>query len=176
MGCNASRVTLSAPSHKCNSSTLLSSTLSSMSFARIAGLQPRILAAVARQTQPNILVSRRLLSSSSRTHAEHTSDGGLQSNLDEKVNRARARAHTTPTYDAHDLTIDPYRNGPSAIDKAVHLFFFTEIIRGIPSVNSKGFLALNVIRNVGCAGKLLPSSLYHHVPVREGPSITPFPW
>ena len=25
---------------------------------------------------------------------------------------------------------DPYKDGPSAIDKAVHLFFFTEIIRG----------------------------------------------
>ncbi|KAI0722766.1 NADH-quinone oxidoreductase [Earliella scabrosa] len=26
---------------------------------------------------------------------------------------------------------DPYKDGPSAIDKAVHLFFFTEIIRGM---------------------------------------------
>jgi len=26
---------------------------------------------------------------------------------------------------------DPYKGGPSAIDKAVHLFFFTEIIRGL---------------------------------------------
>lgn len=25
---------------------------------------------------------------------------------------------------------DPYKDGPSAIEKAVHLFFFTEIIRG----------------------------------------------
>lgn len=25
---------------------------------------------------------------------------------------------------------DPYKDGPSALDKAVHLFFFTEIIRG----------------------------------------------
>ena len=25
---------------------------------------------------------------------------------------------------------DPYKNGPSAIEKAVHMFFFTEIIRG----------------------------------------------
>jgi len=26
---------------------------------------------------------------------------------------------------------DPYRNGPSALEKAVHIFFFTEIIRGM---------------------------------------------
>jgi NADH dehydrogenase (ubiquinone) Fe-S protein 8 len=27
--------------------------------------------------------------------------------------------------------VNPYKDGPSAIDKAVHLFFFTEIIRGM---------------------------------------------
>lgn len=26
--------------------------------------------------------------------------------------------------------VNPYKGGPSAIDKAVHLFFFTEILRG----------------------------------------------
>lgn len=26
--------------------------------------------------------------------------------------------------------VDPYKDGPSALDKAAHLFFFTEIIRG----------------------------------------------
>lgn len=29
-----------------------------------------------------------------------------------------------------DDYVNPYKGGPSAIDKAVHLFFFTEIIRG----------------------------------------------
>ena len=32
--------------------------------------------------------------------------------------------------DELDKDYDPYKDGPSAIDKAVHLFFFTEIIRG----------------------------------------------
>jgi len=27
--------------------------------------------------------------------------------------------------------VNPYKGGPSAIDKAVHIFFFTEILRGI---------------------------------------------
>lgn len=30
----------------------------------------------------------------------------------------------------HEDEVDPYKGGPSAIEKAVHLFFFTEIIRG----------------------------------------------
>ncbi|KZW03852.1 NADH-quinone oxidoreductase [Exidia glandulosa HHB12029] len=29
------------------------------------------------------------------------------------------------------MNIDPYKGGPSAIDKAVHMFFFTEIVRGM---------------------------------------------
>jgi NADH dehydrogenase (ubiquinone) Fe-S protein 8 len=28
-------------------------------------------------------------------------------------------------------SVNPYKGGPSAIDKAVHLFFFTEILRGM---------------------------------------------
>ena len=36
-------------------------------------------------------------------------------------------AHAPPSTSDHN----PYKAGPSAIDKAVHLFFFTEIVRGV---------------------------------------------
>ena len=45
----------------------------------------------------------------------------------------RSPPPATATYTAAnelDKDYDPYKDGPSAIDKAVHLFFFTEIIRG----------------------------------------------
>ncbi|KAI9000802.1 NADH dehydrogenase Fe-S protein 8 [Trametes punicea] len=40
-----------------------------------------------------------------------------------------ARIYTAADEPGKDY--DPYKDGPSAIDKAVHLFFFTEIIRGM---------------------------------------------
>jgi len=35
------------------------------------------------------------------------------------------------TKHGEDKFVDPYKDGPSAIDKAVHFFFFTEILRGM---------------------------------------------
>src|SRR5262249_6095723 len=107
-------------------------------------------------------------------HAQHVPNRGLESNLDEKVNRNRM--HVAPQHDSYDLSVDPYRNGPSAIDKAVHIFFFTEIIRGIPLVESKVFLPLNALRNVDCIGEFLPSAIYYHVSIREGSFIASLPW
>ncbi|KAI1796169.1 NADH-quinone oxidoreductase [Ganoderma leucocontextum] len=42
-----------------------------------------------------------------------------------------SRAATYTAADEPGKDYDPYKDGPSAIDKAVHLFFFTEIIRGM---------------------------------------------
>lgn len=73
---------------------------------------------------------------------------------------------------------DPYKDGPSAIDKAVHLFFFTEIIRGASCVQGalSGRIVLSVgPRHVAGVGAILPTALHYHVPVREGPSLPPFP-
>ncbi|KAF9448244.1 NADH-ubiquinone oxidoreductase 23 kDa subunit [Macrolepiota fuliginosa MF-IS2] len=99
-----------------------------MSFARIVGLQPRFVVAATRLPHTNPLFARRLLSSSVCSHAQHAPSGGLQSNLEEKVNRHQ---HSPAQHDVHVVEANPYRNGPSAIDKAVHLFFFTEILRGM---------------------------------------------
>ena len=79
------------------------------------------------------------------------------------------RAYATPAPDHHNhkhehkspptqcTSVDPYANGPSAIDKAVHLFFFTEIIRGahIPRANG-----LVLTSGQGC-GSFLSNSSAH---------------
>jgi NADH dehydrogenase (ubiquinone) Fe-S protein 8 len=99
-------------------------------------------------------IARRLLSTSACAHAEH--------NLQSKLSDTKLRP-VQPQTTQQPLEGDPYRRGPSAIDKAVHLFFFTEILRGIPVDSSKPFLSLNGSRNVGCNGEFLPSALYYHV-------------
>ena len=51
----------------------------------------------------------------------------------------RSPGTRTATFTAADESgkdYDPYKDGPSAIDKAVHLFFFTEIIRGACGVHA----------------------------------------
>jgi hypothetical protein len=63
---------------------------------------------------------------------------------------------------------DPYKDGPSAIDKAVHLFFFTEILRGpcphtytyTASVNKK-----KNPRHVDCARTVLQTPIHDYVSV-----------
>lgn len=95
-------------------------------FNLVVGLQPRI-ALAARQTfSRSPLVSRCLISSSTCSHAEHPPS--LSSRINDRANHAPSLLRE---YDAHGHELNPYRNGPSALDKAVHLFFFTEIIRGM---------------------------------------------
>ncbi|OSD04620.1 NADH dehydrogenase Fe-S protein 8 [Trametes coccinea BRFM310] len=53
---------------------------------------------------------------------------------DHLIPEVHVRSPGARTYTAADepgKDFDPYKDGPSAIDKAVHLFFFTEIIRGM---------------------------------------------
>lgn len=122
-GNGAQHVTCDLSRSDCSSTT---PTSSAMSFARIVGLQPRILVAATRHTPANLFLARRLISTSTCAHAEHN----LQSNPNEKLRPVHPSA---TQYDAQSLEEDPYKRGPSAIDKAVHLFFLTEIFRGIPS-------------------------------------------
>lgn len=54
-----------------------------------------------------------------------------------KVFALRSLSMSTPSMAQLETTtqstsyVNPYKGGPSALEKAVHLFFFTEIIRGI---------------------------------------------
>lgn len=92
----------------------------------------RVQAPVSRTSA--ILLARRLLSNSSPRSAE----------IDPLVKHKHPHDHlagpvaprspslNTATYTAAD-EIDPYKGGPGALEKAVHLFFFTEILRGMLS-------------------------------------------
>ncbi|TFK68192.1 NADH-ubiquinone oxidoreductase 23 kDa subunit [Pluteus cervinus] len=103
-----------------------------MSFARprvFAGLQHRLVLAPRSSVTRSQLLAYRLLSTSSNRHAQHVQKPELTSDL---TNRTPHRhGVSTPQYDPQGNEIDPYKGGPSAIDKAVHIFFFTEIIRGM---------------------------------------------
>ena len=66
-------------------------------------------------------VYRSFASSSSRLQATPVEEQKIV-----KPAEQRPYKHTTVSD-----TEDPYKGGQSAIDKAVHLFFFTEIIRGL---------------------------------------------
>jgi len=108
-----------------------------MSFARprlLMGLSPRLhLAAPSLSLRSSL--AHRLMSTSTRSLAQYapgpatkTSHDGLTSDIENRSSRVAPRHE--PIFDAQGNELDPYKGGPSAIDKAVHLFFFTEIIRG----------------------------------------------
>lgn len=106
-----------------------------MSFARhrfIVGLQPRISLAPRSSSARSAILAHRLLSTSAVLRARYTHPPNnyddLKSDLSEHLNHHAPPPE--PIYDAQGHELNPYQNGPSAIDKAVHLFFFTEIIRG----------------------------------------------
>ena len=71
-------------------------------------------------SRPTILVYRTFVSSSARLRATPVEDQKIVKPVDQQP-----FMHT-----AVSDPEDPYKGGQSAIDKAVHLFFFTEIIRG----------------------------------------------
>ena len=92
----------------------------------VFGLQPRIVFASRHAFSRS---PHRLISNSTCSHAEHASGSvPLTSGINERTGHTPSHARE---YDAHGNELNPYRNGPSALDKAVHLFFFTEIIRGM---------------------------------------------
>lgn len=98
-------------------------------FNLVVGLQPGIAFAARHSFSSSTLVSRRRISNSNCSYAEHAS---RSSSLSSGINGRASHAPSLPReYDAQGNELNPYRNGPSALDKAVHLFFFTEIIRGV---------------------------------------------
>ena len=118
------------------SSSIASSTTTTMSFARaLVAAGPSARLAAGRVT------ASRSLALASRWHStapRHQQVDPLVSN--------KPRDHLNPppplrspgtkpaaftAADEPGKDYDPYKDGPSAIDKAVHLFFFTEIIRGM---------------------------------------------
>lgn len=79
-------------------------------------------------TRTPTLIAYRLLSSSSRTQAVPVEPFRSQP----KDYLPEPASPKSPSLQATfpGENKDPYHGGPSAIEKAVHLFFFTEILRG----------------------------------------------
>jgi len=110
-----------------------------LSRTRLAvGFQPTIRRVVRPSSACRALTLHRLISTSSCSRAEHSNyshrpkaSPSLSSGLEERM--GHAQDGPAVEYDTRGSEIDPYKNGPSALDKAVHLFFFTEIIRGTSS-------------------------------------------
>ncbi|KAI9513265.1 NADH-quinone oxidoreductase [Russula earlei] len=106
----------------------MSSTIN-MAFARRVplGLSTRLLLSPTISTQSLSLVALRHVSTSRRTlQAQPTHDHSHNSNNHIKVGTDIYSASAEP-----DNYVNPYAGGPSALEKAAHLFFFTEIARGM---------------------------------------------
>ena len=105
----------------------MSSTTINMSFARRAplGLSTRLLLSPITSTPSLHLVALRHLSTSRRT---------LQAlPAHDSANHVKSPQLGTGVYSAKnepDKYVNPYEGGPSALEKAAHIFFFTEIVRG----------------------------------------------
>lgn len=93
-----------------------------MSLARTV---PRVFSFSARLTQAQLssrqtlLVYRTFASSSARLQATPVEGQKTVKLVDQEP------------YKYTPASEDPYKGGPSAINKAVHIFFFTEILRGL---------------------------------------------
>ncbi|KAF7352498.1 hypothetical protein MVEN_01214700 [Mycena venus] len=102
-------------------------------------LQPRLLVpvgvfrSIAATHARALPISRRL--QSTHTHRQPQSTPNYLESADGLISDLTIRKHhrerTPRKFDAHGNELDAYKGGPSAIDKAVHLFFFTEILRGM---------------------------------------------
>ncbi|KAG7097295.1 hypothetical protein E1B28_004659 [Marasmius oreades] len=73
------------------------------------------------------LITQRYISTSKFAQAEHH-DHDHQLHSDMKLLH---KGSQKPLYANHDKDIERYKRGATAVDKAVHLFFITEIMRGM---------------------------------------------
>ena len=148
-----------------------------MAFVRhpSLGLSTRFLLSRTIGTPSVALVSLRHLSTSRPTlqaqpvHHDPASHG-KSPRLETGVYSAR---------DEQDKYVNPYKGGPSALEKAAHLFFFTEIVRGSSTIVAYvvSTVSENAIipRHVAGLGAILSSTIHNHVPLREGSPLPSLP-
>jgi NADH dehydrogenase (ubiquinone) Fe-S protein 8 len=75
-------------------------------------------------------------------------------------------SHAMPNKSEDDLSVNPYKGGPSALDKAMQLFFFTEILRGAcPNFTFRIFklTLFHNARDVGRSGTVFQTTIHDHV-------------
>jgi NADH dehydrogenase (ubiquinone) Fe-S protein 8 len=102
-----------------------------MAFVRhpSLGLSTRLLLSRATGTPSIALFSLRHLSTSRRTlQAQPAHKSSDDSTTHIKSSRLGTGLHSTS--DEPAKYVNPYEGGQSALEKAAHLFFFTEIVRG----------------------------------------------
>ncbi|EAU84342.1 NADH-ubiquinone oxidoreductase 23 kDa subunit [Coprinopsis cinerea okayama7 len=103
-----------------------------MSLARtylVSGIVPRLNTNATSSAVRSIIATRRLLSSSPCSHAQHAGGNKLPSGLESRLEERLAAIQELQREGFRGP--EDYSKGPSALDKAVHIFFFTEIIRGM---------------------------------------------
>lgn len=157
--------------------TTTSSTIN-MSFARRAplGLSTRLLHSPTTSTPSLHLVALRHFSTSRRTSQAQPAH--------DSANHVKSPQLGTGAYSAKnepDKYVNPYEGGPSALEKAAHIFFFTEIVRGSLSATYFSLLSLKLVlplrlpRDVASLGTVLPPPIHDHVSLREGSAFTSVP-
>ncbi|KAF7332310.1 hypothetical protein MKEN_00112400 [Mycena kentingensis (nom. inval.)] len=84
--------------------------------------------------QPLLLAASRRLQTT-QAHTRNPSPPNYLESADGLISDLTLHRHQRKLpkieYDAQGNEIDPYKGGPSALHKAVHLFFLTEIMRGL---------------------------------------------
>jgi NADH dehydrogenase (ubiquinone) Fe-S protein 8 len=145
-----------------------------MSFARqrlALGVASRLRALPRSNSTHLSLTAYRLLSTTSRrSHAEPINVKHEEPYHGHRLEPVALRSPSgTATLNAENEPgedVNPYKGGQSAIDEAVHMFFFTEILRGANVMVADAFdRADGVCSHVDCAGEFLPRALHDHVPV-----------
>lgn len=127
-----------------------------LSSARLASLYPTLRAAQSLSPVRSAVVARRLISTSGVSRAQQSSP-----------HHDHSHEHRS------DPLINPYKGGPSALDKAVHFFFLTEIFRGVSTKPWNLMMYLNLFcRSVDCRREFLQTTIYHHVSFRKGSPIS----
>lgn len=142
------------------------------------GLSTRLLLSRATGTPSITLLSLRHFSTSRRTLQAQPA----YKSSDDSTTHIKSPQLGTGVYSARDEPgkyVNPYEGGPSALEKAAHLFFFTEIVRGAFTLSHMLFppyLNGHCPRHVASLGTILPSPIHNHVSFREGSSLPSLPW
>ena len=148
-----------------------------MAFVRHSslGLSTRLLLSRATGTQSTTLLSLRHLSTTRRALQAQPS----HKSSDDSVKSPRLGTGVYSARDEPGKYVNPYEGGQSALEKAAHLFFFTEIVRGaftLPPMLFPPYLNGHCPRHVASLGTIFPSPIHNHVSFREGSPLPSLPW
>jgi hypothetical protein len=166
-------VRVAGKSGKAGAAVTTSSTID-MAFTRL-GLSTRLLLSPTIDTSYIPLFAIRHLSTSRRTLQAQP----VHNHNHDSASHVKSPRLGTGVYSARDEPgkyVNPYEGGPSALEKAAHLFFFTEIVRGWFIMTTSFHISHSTTRHVASLGAIFPSPIHNHVSFRKGSSFTSLPW